>query len=180
MHLNTVFETARLTLRPFTMQDVPYLHQLLGDPEVMQYSTCGVQPYETVLGDVRHNLEVRFPGMLPFGERMIVARDSGTVVGWCGLNVCAAVEDGVPEITYNTLPPYWGRGYATEAASAMRDHAFGDLHCAKLIAVIHSENRASIRVAEKIGLRYAKPLGRANLYAMSHQEFQSEDRLDVP
>jgi RimJ/RimL family protein N-acetyltransferase len=57
------------------------------------------------------------------------------------------------EIGYRLHPNYWNKGLATEAAQAVRDHAFRDLNLSRLISLIHPENAASRRVAEKIGLQ---------------------------
>ena len=55
-------------------------------------------------------------------------------------------------IGYRLHPSYWGRGIATEAARAVRDHAFNDLRIERVISLIHPENLASRRVAEKNGM----------------------------
>lgn len=82
----------------------------------------------------------------------VVLRDSGTLIGDCGL-VWQEVE-GVqePEIGYHVHREHQGRGYATEAARAVRDYAFGTLGCDHVISMIRPENLASRRVAEKNGL----------------------------
>jgi ribosomal-protein-alanine N-acetyltransferase len=56
------------------------------------------------------------------------------------------------EIGYRLDPKYWGLGLATEAARAVRDHAFSDLKLDHVISLIHPENVASRRVAEKNGM----------------------------
>jgi RimJ/RimL family protein N-acetyltransferase len=55
------------------------------------------------------------------------------------------------EIGWTVLREFWNQGYATEAAAACRDHAFGELGRDRLISLIARENTPSIRVAEKIG-----------------------------
>ena len=66
--------------------------------------------------------------------------------------------DGVEEIEigYRLDPKYWGRGLATEAAEAVRDHAFNDLGLGHVISLIHPNNIASRRVAEKNGMTVEK------------------------
>jgi RimJ/RimL family protein N-acetyltransferase len=51
---------------------------------------------------------------------------------------------------------HWGRGYATEAASAMRDHALGELGLRRVIALIQHGNAASKRVAARLGMAYER------------------------
>jgi RimJ/RimL family protein N-acetyltransferase len=60
------------------------------------------------------------------------------------------------EIGYRLARSAWRQGYATEAARAVRDYAFFTLGIRRLIALIDPENLASVRVAEKIGMRYEK------------------------
>ena len=87
----------------------------------------------------------------------IVLKRDGAVAGYCGLSRfpdrCAAHET---EIGFRLRRADWGRGFATEAAMAVRDHAFNQLRLSKLIATIDPANVASVRVAEKVGLRYER------------------------
>ncbi|MSR60370.1 MAG: N-acetyltransferase [Planctomycetaceae bacterium] len=79
------------------------------------------------------------------------------MTGYCGVFQYPDVgRQPETEIGYRLARPHWGRGYATEAARALRDYGFGTLSLARLIALIDPRNAASIRVAEKIGLRYEK------------------------
>jgi RimJ/RimL family protein N-acetyltransferase len=77
------------------------------------------------------------------------------VIGYCGLFAFPDIN-GRPEIEigYRLERAAWGNGYATEAACAVRDYAFAILQIPRLIALIDPANVASIRVAEKIGMRY--------------------------
>ncbi len=60
------------------------------------------------------------------------------------------------EIAYRLHPNHWGRGLATEAARTVRDHAFRDLKLPRVISLIHPDNKASRRVAEKNGMKVEK------------------------
>ncbi len=137
----------------------------------MKYSTCGVLSYETVMQDLRDNLNTRFAAILPYGERMAVTKDEGVVVGWCGLKLGEALGAKAPEVTYSILPPHRGHGYATECAMAMRNHAFRELGACQLIALIHPENSPSIRVARRIGLRCVGEPETSHLYSMTRAMF---------
>jgi RimJ/RimL family protein N-acetyltransferase len=74
----------------------------------------------------------------------------GDVVGGCGIDM----RDSGPEIGYWVGVPFWCRGYATEAAQAMIDHAFGDLGYEVLTAGARVSNPASRRVLEKCGFQW--------------------------
>jgi RimJ/RimL family protein N-acetyltransferase len=58
------------------------------------------------------------------------------------------------ELGYRLARSAWGKGYATEATIAVRDHAFTSLGMKRLIAIIDPSNLASVRVAEKLGMRF--------------------------
>lgn len=107
----------------------------------------------------------------------VVHRDSHHVIGYCGLfyfpDVCGQPET---EIGYRFTRNCWGYGYATEAAQAVRDHAFEFLGISRLIAIIDPSNIASINVAKKLGMQYEKDVMFAgythpdHVYALDQRE----------
>lgn len=125
------------------------------DPEVMHFGD-GVQSAAWVHQWLQRRLEDyrQEPGL---GVWAVVEKSSGEVMGYCGLfffpDVCGQPEI---EIGYRLARSHWGRGYATEAARAVRDYAFQTLGVQRLIALVDPENTASIRVAEKLGMVYEK------------------------
>ena len=74
------------------------------------------------------------------------------VIGYCGFFVQTVDDAEEVEIAYRIDPQYWGRGYASEAAQAVRDHAFRDLGFERVISLIVPKNLASRRVAERNGM----------------------------
>jgi RimJ/RimL family protein N-acetyltransferase len=74
------------------------------------------------------------------------------LIGYCGF--FSQIVDDVEEIElgYRLHPDHWGQGLATEAARAVRDYGFDDLKLPRLISLIHPNNVASRRVAEKNGM----------------------------
>jgi RimJ/RimL family protein N-acetyltransferase len=88
-------------------------------------------------------------------------RDSGTLVGDVGISP-ADGEPGVIKIGYTMDPAYQGRGYATEAVSALVDVAFEALGAEVVRAYASAENVPSIRVAEKVGMRLAERFERTD------------------
>lgn len=145
-------QSARLTFREMTPDDLDDMAALLGDPEVMTY-----YPRPKTRDEAAHWIEwnrglYRTRG---YGLWLLTTSD-GSFVGDCGLT--PQPVDGVTELEvgYHVVPALQGRGYATEAAAASRDFACAVLGARRLIAIIHPDNRASRRVAEKIGLRAEK------------------------
>lgn len=126
--------------------------RVFGDAEVMRFGD-GVQTKEWVEHWLRDCLEsYQTQG---FGPYAVLEQGSGEVIGYCGLFYFPDVN-GRPEIEigYRLARFAWGSGYATEAARLVRDHAFDTLNIKRLIALIDPANVASIRVAEKLGMRY--------------------------
>ncbi len=149
-----IAETGRLILRHFDIVDGEAMDGVFGDEEVMYYGS-GVQTPRWVRGWLSSCLvDYQKRG---FGLWAVVEKSGQAVIGYCGLSHFPDVG-GQPEIEigYRLARPYWGHGYATEAARAVRDYGFGPLSLCRLISMIDPGNVASIRVAEKIGMRYEK------------------------
>lgn len=145
--------TRRLILRPLQNGDVEPLHaRVFSDPEVMRFGD-GVQTRDWVQNWVDYHL-ARY-STLGFGPSAVVEKQSQEVIGYCGLFYFPEIN-GQPEVEigYRLARSAWGQGYATEAALAVRDYAFSKLGLKRLIAMIDPSNVASIRVADKLGMRY--------------------------
>ena len=147
-------ETPRLVLRDKTPDDLDFVASLYADEGVMRWIGDG----RTL---ARDEVEARFfrvltiesePGHEHWDAFKIVARKAdGVAVGQAGMLRCEI--DGAPEIEIGWwLAPFaWGQGYATEAACALRDFAFGELRLDHLSIVLHAENERSVAVARRIG-----------------------------
>jgi ribosomal-protein-alanine N-acetyltransferase len=146
-------ETLRLTLRPFHPDDLDRLAELMANPEFMRFS-LGVQTreqtaafLEKLLGWSRDGLPSLFA---------VIVRANSVFVGYCGFYHQEIDGEKEIEIGYRLDPEYWNRGLITEAAQAVRDHAFRDLKLPRVISLIHPENVPSRRVAEKNGMTIEK------------------------
>ena len=92
------------------------------------------------------------PGAVGYGWWAVEHRADRTFIGFVGLSHHRWYPDEV-EIGWRLDPAYWRRGLATEAAAAVLNEGFGPLRLSRIISIIHRDNIASRRVAEKIGLR---------------------------
>ena len=88
--------------------------------------------------------------------RSVLLAEGGELLGRCGIAVREINGRTERELGYLLGRPHQGRGYATEAAAAMRDHALGTLGLRRLIALIQHGNEASERVARKVGMAYER------------------------
>jgi RimJ/RimL family protein N-acetyltransferase len=151
-----MIETQRLSLRQFALSDRAALNALLGDDEVMASSEGGPLAREEVDTWLRNEISKRKKSDI--ATRLAVVRKSDSqFVGYCGLTLLPEI-DGIAEyeLGYRLIRSAWGNGYATEAATALRDHAFTVLNLTRLVALIEPVNKRSIRVAEKLGMKYEK------------------------
>ena len=148
--------TPRLELRLARSSDLAAFCDLFGDPVVMRYSD-GAQPAAWVEDWLRWcQQQYTERG---YGPYSVVEREQGQVIGYCGLFFFPDIH-GRPEVElgYRLRQRWWGHGYATEAARAICQHAFGRLGLPRLIALIDPGNRASVGVARKLGMRHESDL----------------------
>ena len=151
-------ETARLHLRPLTLDDVRALTIVRSDPEVMRYIGAGaISTEEDVRAAITRDLNLR--EQHGFGRCAVILKEMGELIGWCGLTFLDETND--VEIGYGVAKAFWKKGIITEAARAMLRYGFEELKLPRIVAVAMPENEGSWRVMEKIGMRY---VGRAFYY----------------
>jgi [ribosomal protein S5]-alanine N-acetyltransferase len=150
-----ILETERLIVRHFHVFDVEALQPIFGDAEVMRFG-YGVQTTEWIQNWLQKCLE-NYYQKWGFGAWAVVEKATRQTIGYCGLFYFLeiAMQPDV-EIGYRLARTVWGKGYATEAALAVRDYAFNVLTLPRLLAFIDPGNTASIRVAQKLGMTYWK------------------------
>lgn len=149
----TVIETARLLLRPFSLNDVPALQAVIGDPIAMQWYPA---PFDQkgVEAWIKRNFD-RYKSE-GHGLWAMVLKSSGELIGDCGCVIQEVEGKNELEVGYHVRRDLWGNGYATEAARACMEYAFNRLGVPRVISIIRPENVNSRRVAEKNGLSCEK------------------------
>lgn len=150
-----VIETERLSLREMSGADAAFILELLNDPGFIRFiADRGVRTPE---GAARY-IEERFAESYRqngFGLWLVEAKNEKVPAGICGLLKRGAPVPGV-EVGYAFLPSFRSRGYASEAASAAKGYARDVLGLPRLYAVVNPDNAASIRVLEKLGMRFER------------------------
>jgi ribosomal-protein-alanine N-acetyltransferase len=147
-------QTERLTLRHFSPADDEAVYKaIFSDPEVMRFSD-GVQSLEWTHAWIQH-CQQDYYETRGYGPFAVIERSKHLLIGYCGLFYFSDVN-GQPEIElgYRLARSAWGRGYATEAAIAVREYACTAHGIKRLLSIIDPSNIASIRVAEKLGMRF--------------------------
>jgi RimJ/RimL family protein N-acetyltransferase len=145
-----ILETSRLILRPFQDEDIGRLAELMANGDFMRFS---LGPYtreqtQTVLQKFLSWNQAGLPSQFA-----VIFRSNNELIGYCGFLHWHLDGADEIEIGYRLDPEYWNRGLASEAAQAVRDHAFRDLNLSRVISLIHPDNIASRRVAEKNGMK---------------------------
>jgi RimJ/RimL family protein N-acetyltransferase len=149
----TVLETTRLRLRPLTAADTDALLGYRGDPDVCRY--LPFPPMDRA--EIARRLETQwFRTVLEADDEHVTLgaelRETGELVGDVILFLKSR-EHGVGEIGWVFSPAVAGRGYATEAAAAMLDWAFGEVGLRRVIARLDERNTTSARLCERLGMR---------------------------
>ncbi len=148
---HAILETERLVLRRLTFGDLDDLARLYADPVVMRFYPS-VRTRAQSERNLRWIIE-RYAAHPGAGLWAAVGKADGRFLGRCGLipQIIERRED--LEVGYLLDPAVWNRGLATEAARAIRDYAFRAFaNAPRLISIIHPDNAASQRVAEKNGM----------------------------
>lgn len=144
-----IIETSRLILREMTTEDLPALRAILQDDEVM-YAYGGAFREEEVLAWLKKmQTSYRENG---YGLWAVVLKETGRMIGQCGLTNQTPLEETVLEVGYLFAKEFWHRGFAAEAATAVKDYSFSSLHADELFAIIRCTNLASRAVAKRLGM----------------------------
>jgi RimJ/RimL family protein N-acetyltransferase len=149
-----VLETERLTLRRLTVEDAAFMLDLLNQPSFLRF--IGDRGVRT-LDDARAYIlkgPVEMYERHGFGIYLTALKKEGTPVGTCGLIKRDFLED--VDIGFAFLPGFWGQGYAYEAASAVLAYGRNEIGLQRIVAITAQDNRSSIRLLEKIGLRFER------------------------
>jgi RimJ/RimL family protein N-acetyltransferase len=144
-------ETGRLRLRPLHGSDLDDYAALYADPEVLRHLSCGPEPWDRGRTWRHMAFQQGHWELAGAGMWAVEHRETGAFLGMIGF----AAPEGWPgfELAWTLARRWWGHGYATEGARAALAHAFTTWEKDRVISLIHPDNAASIRVAERIGER---------------------------
>lgn len=172
-------ETERLMIRPFTMDDLDDIHQILDSNLITaDFGTEGAKTREERQQWLQWTIlsyeELARLNQPPYGDRAVVLKQTQHIIGACGFVPCfgpfgqlpalyfvsheADAHFNTPEfgLFYAISPAYQRHGYATEATRALIDYAFTQLYVKRIVATTTYENAASISVMRKVGMRIEK------------------------
>jgi ribosomal-protein-alanine N-acetyltransferase len=143
--------TPRLTLRPFTLNDVAPLYRILNQPDILQYFPNPGAPsieraQKIIEKQLTHWQEHNF------GWWAVVPNKQTELIGWNGLQYLPETDE--VEVGYLLSKQFWGRGYATEGAKASIQFGFENFNFGEIIGLTHPENIASQNVLKKCGMHF--------------------------
>ncbi len=151
--MNTL-ETERLSLRHLSAGDAEFLIELLNDPSfIRNIGDRGVRTVQDAHAYVQNGPAASY-AKNGFGLDLVILKGTGEPIGLCGLIKRPTLDD--VDIGYAYLPRYWSKGYAVEAASAVKQYAQSVIGLKRLVAIVDPLNLGSIRVLEKIGFTFEK------------------------
>ncbi|MCR5529275.1 MAG: GNAT family N-acetyltransferase [Saccharofermentans sp.] len=146
-------ETQRLFLREMNMDDFDALYKVLADKEIMKH-----YPYTFDDTKVREWIERNIKRYEDFGFGLwaVCLKETGEMIGDCGLTLQNIDGEMLPEIGYHIRADQQKKGYAREAAAAVRDWAFANTDYPALYSYCKYTNVPSYKTAESIGMHMDK------------------------
>ncbi len=148
-----ILETERLVLREMTIEDFPFLYEIVSDPETMQYYPAPFSEEKTRAWIDRNIERYANDG---FGLWAIILKETGEFIGECGLTLQDIDGELLPEIGYHVHKKLWRRGIAKEAARAVRDWAFVHTEYDILYSYMKYTNIGSYSTAIANGMKKVK------------------------
>lgn len=150
-----VLETPRLILRHVTLDDAPFMLGLLNEPSFhANIGDKGVRTLDDARGFLRDGPMASYERN-GYGHYLVELKDGHVPIGTCGLINREFI--GEIDIGFAFVPAAWSQGYASEAAAAVMNYGRNVLGIRRIVAVVSPHNTGSIRVLEKLGLRYTGP-----------------------
>lgn len=148
--MKKITETNRLVLRELKPTDAKSFYDLNSNPNVIKYT--GNSAFDSV-EKAREFLENYQDYMLNgYGRYAVIEKTSNKFIGWCGLKYDEIKNE--TDIGFRFFEEEWNKGYATESAHACIKYGFKNLKLTTIVGRVMTENTASIKVLEKIGMKY--------------------------
>jgi len=169
-----VKDSARLSYELITRDDAGLLYELDNDPEVMRYITGGkVSTMDDIQNIYLPRMESYVNEAKGWGLWKVTVKESNDFIGWVLVRPMEFFSDSPEydniELGWRFMQKAWGKGFATEAARAVKEALIQDSNPSYLTAIAEDENLGSINIMKKLGMEYIKtylhkdPLGDAEL-----------------
>jgi len=149
-----VLETERLVLRRMTTDDAEFILKLVNEPSFIRFiGDKGVRNHADAVQYIQTGPVTSYQ-RFGFGLYLVELKESRVPIGMCGL----VKRDSLPDVDvgFTFLPAFWSKGYAFEAAVAVKAYGTNVLGIGRLVAITNPDNESSIKLLEKIGLRFER------------------------
>ena len=177
MHrFDTVIETSRLILRPFTIDDIEPYYLINLDPEVSRYTgDGGVKSKEEIHEIIVKNIFGDYE-RFGFGRFAVDLKATGELIGFSGLKFMTNYDK--IDLGYRFGKAFWGKGIATESGRASLEFGFNEIGLETIYGFILPENKASERVLHKLSFRYLRTFYEQEMeiaeYIISYNEYNKQ------
>ena len=150
----SVLETERLVLRRMTADDAEFILRLVNEPSFIRFiGDKGVRNHADAVKYIQTGPVASYE-RFGFGLYLVELKEGLLPIGMCGL----VKRDLLPDVDvgFAFLPSFWSKGYAFEAAAAVKAYGKSVLGINRLVAITNPDNESSIKLLEKIGLRFER------------------------
>jgi RimJ/RimL family protein N-acetyltransferase len=159
--------TERLIIRPFQERDIEPSYKLNLDEEVSRYTgDGGIVSFAEIERRIKENVWGDYE-RYGYGRMAVESKETGEFIGFTGLKYLEDLKR--VDIGFRFARKWWGKGYATESALPFLEYGFESLNLPEIIAMVLPENKASIRVIEKLGMSFEKETIEDGLNAYIYQ-----------
>ncbi len=162
-------QTPRLILREFHPDDAQNFYQLNLNPNVIQFT--GDDPFKSISDAEEFLKNYNDYEQNGYGRWAVINKENNEFLGWCGLKFDGKETD----IGFRFFEEHWNKGYATESAKACLEYGFNELGLTQIVGRAMKGNIGSLKVLQKIGLRFIKEmefeLHPGVLYKITKEEF---------
>lgn len=150
--MKEILKTERLLLRELNPDDAENFYKLNLNPNVIKYTgNSAFKDIDEAKEFLENYLDYKLNG---FGRWAVIEKSNNEFLGWCGLKYDQNLDE--TDIGFRFSEEHWNKGFATESAKACIDYGFENLNIKTIVGRAMSENVASIKVLEKIGLSFDK------------------------
>jgi len=151
--MKALIETDRLWLREITLDDKAEMFRLHSNADVQEYTG---EPLVESMEEMEQAIQTRVFDYekYGYGRWATFLKNGNQFIGWAGLAYLPEFDE--IDLGYRFLPKFWEMGFATEASHAILKYGFEKLELERIIAIAMKDNKASIRVMEKVGMEFEK------------------------
>lgn len=147
-----ILETERFVLRELDLNDAKSFYDLNANPNVIKYT--GDSAFKNIEEAEQFLVNYQDYKLNGYGRWVVITKATNKFIGWCGLKL----NENETDIGFRFFEEEWNRGYATECASACLNYGFEKLKLERIIGRAMKENIGSIKVLQKIGLKYDRDI----------------------